>query len=307
MFSKYVDNSKNNDDSYKTINQIIDNILNYDNWLDPTIDPFTDEPLEYVVEKSFEDNKEIRIKNENFEYNYITFKYDTLIKGLEQNPIYEERVKQINGYFVIYTNGERTQYIINRGKGANALSILRKINNSDQNKIIEAESFDFDSDFFIWLISKFKNDNNIDEGEKLTLERVTGFKGSGNENQATLIGSGNDVMNLFSTMSFIIEMDSLTEILAKFKHEGNTYEIRFYDNNSQIDINISRYTGDYLQLSENVKKSSILLTSFILIIPAIINSFSDDEWDKDKENEFSNQTLKAVKHKIKVAEKMINE
>ncbi|AVP11493.1 hypothetical protein IDG47_09710 [Staphylococcus sp. EG-SA-6] len=307
MFSKYIDNSKNKDESYKSIDEIIDNILNYDKWLTPTIDPYTGDQLTYIVEKAFEMNKEVKIKGETFTFNLLSFKYDSLITGFENSPIYEERVKQTNGYFIIYTDGSRTQYIINRGTGSNALSILRKINNSESNKIIEAKTFSFNSDFFIWLISKFKNDNNIDENENITLERVTGFKGSGNANQATLIGAGNDVMNLFSTMSFIIEMDSLTEILAKFKYNEHTIEIRFYESNSQIDINIAKYTGEYLREAESLKNSLILLHSFILIIPAVINSFNNDEWNKEKEKKFSQETLEAVKIKIKKAEKMINE
>ncbi|NIX95462.1 hypothetical protein G6Y11_00195, partial [Staphylococcus aureus] len=47
MFSKYIDNSKNKDESYKSIDEIIDNILNYDKWLTPTIDPYTGDPLTY--------------------------------------------------------------------------------------------------------------------------------------------------------------------------------------------------------------------------------------------------------------------
>lgn len=306
MFSKYIDNSKNKDGLYRSIDEIIDNILNYDNWLTPTIDPYTGNPLRYSVEKAFSTNEEVKIKGKTFTFNLLSFKYDSLITGFEDSPIYEERIKQTSGYFIIYTDGSRTQYIINRGTGPNALSILRKVNNSESNKIIEAQKFGFKSDFFIWLISKFKNDNNIDENENITLERVTGFKGSGNENQATLMGAGNDVMNLFSTMSFIIEMDSLTEILAKFKYNKNTIEVRFYESNSQIDINIAKYTGEYLRETENLKNSLILLHSFILIIPAVINSFNNDEWNKEKENQFSKEILEAVKDKIKKAEKIIN-
>ncbi|WP_077700070.1 hypothetical protein [Staphylococcus hominis] len=306
MFSKYIDNSKNKDGSYRSIDEIIDNILNYDNWRIPTIDPYTGNPLTYSVEKAFTKNKEVKIKEKTFTFNLLSFKYDSLITGFENSPIHEERIRPTNGYLIIYTDGSRTQYIINRGTGPNALSILRKINNSESNKIIEAKKFDFNSDFFIWLISKFKNDNNIDENENITLEIVTGFKGSGNENQATLIGAGNDVMNLFSTMSFIIEMDSLTEILAKFKYNKNTIEIRFYESNSQIDINIAKYTGEFLSETEDLKKSLILLFSFLLIIPAVINSFNNDKWNKVKEKQFSKEILEAVKNKIEKAEKIIN-
>ncbi|WP_242439341.1 hypothetical protein [Staphylococcus delphini] len=184
--------------------------------------------------------------------------------------------------------------------GATALSILRKINNSDKHKIIEAKSFEFDSDVFLWLISKFKNDNKIDELEELVLKRVTGFK-----------GSGNDVMNLFSTLSFIIEMESLKEILVQFQHSRNIYEIRFFESNSQIDVKIENYVGDYILLSEEIRYAVILMHCFIEVIPTVINAYQTDienkDWGDDKKNDFSNQILKAVKHNIDKVEKTLND
>ncbi|TKG83633.1 hypothetical protein DB727_13685, partial [Staphylococcus aureus] len=137
MFSKYIDNSKNKDESYKSIDEIIDNILNYDKWLTPTIDPYTGDQLTYIVEKAFEMNKEVKIKGETFTFNLLSFKYDSLITGFENSPIYEERVKQTNGYFIIYTDGSRTQYIIHRGTGYKDLSILRKIKKRESKKKIK--------------------------------------------------------------------------------------------------------------------------------------------------------------------------
>lgn len=309
MYSKYVDNSKNQDGDYRNIEEIINNILDYENWRDNEIDTYTSEPLDYSINKYFDENKKATIKESDFEYNYFEYKFDSLMKGQEQNPIFAERIKTTSGFFVIYTDGMRTQYLIDKARGSNALKILRKFNNSDKNKIIEAQAFVFESDFFLWLVSKFKNDNNIDEVEELVLKSVTGFKGLGNQNQATLTGSGNDVMNLFSTLSFIIEMESLTEILAQFQHRKNTYEIRFYENNSQIDINIDNYTGDYVKEEETLKKSIVLLHCFIEIIPSVINSYNNDvdnnDWSKDKKGEFSTQILEAVKENIEKIEQTI--
>lgn len=116
-------------------------------------------------------------------------------------------------------------------------------------------------------------------------------------------------MNLFSTLSFIIEMESLTEILAQFQHCKNTYEIRFYENNSQIDINIDNYTGDYVKEEETLKKSKVLLHCFIEIIPSVINSYNNDvdnnDWSNDKKAEFSTQILEAVKENIEKIEQTI--
>ncbi|MTV19173.1 hypothetical protein [Staphylococcus delphini] len=309
MYSKYIDNSRKNDNSYRSIDEIIENIVNYSKWRKVEKDPYTGEDLDYSVMKCFEVNQELKIKDNIFKYNYIAFSFETLMKGQENNPVAAERKRPTTGFVVVYSDGERTQYIINRAMGATALSILRKINNSDKHKIIEAKSFEFDSDVFLWLISKFKNDNKIDELEELVLKRVTGFKGSGN--QATLTGSGNDVMNLFSTLSFIIEMESLKEILVQFQHSRNIYEIRFFESNSQIDVKIENYVGDYILHSEEIRYAVILMHCFIEVIPTVINAYQTDienkDWGDDKKNDFSNQILKAVKYNIDKVEKTLND
>src|SRR5690606_15055950 len=117
------------------------------------------------------------------------------------------------------------------------LRILRVINNSDRNKIIEAQSFNFTEDFFIWLISRFMEGNKIIvEEDSLSISRIIGFKGEGSQKQAILSGSGNEVMNLISSLSFLIEMDVMTEIEVRIIRGSETYEVRFYSKNSQIDV-----------------------------------------------------------------------
>lgn len=310
MFSKYIDNSTNDQGNYRSISEIINNIINYDEWRTEEKDSYSGDALNYNIDKIFNENKTMKINGTEFEYNYFEYRYESLMRGQEQNPITAERIKTTSGFFVIFTDGTRTQYLIDKARGSNALKILRKFNNSEKNKIIEAQSFEFDSNFFLWLISKFKNDNSLDEGENLVLKSVTGFKGLGNQNQATLTGSGNDVMNLFSTLSFIIEMESLTEILAQFNHLKHTYEIRFFESNSQIDINMEKYVGEYIKEDETTKKSIVLLHCFIEIIPSVINAYNQDiensEWNNNKENEFSKQILDAVKENIEKIEKTIN-
>ena len=309
MHSKFIDNSKNSDETHKSIDEIIENIIDYNSWRDKEKDPYTGESLDYVVTKRFDTNQELKINGNTFEYNLIEFSFETLLKGQENNPIDAERKRLTTGYIVIYSDGNRTQYIINRGRGSAALSILRKINNSEKNKIIQAQSFEFDSDIFLWLISKFKNDNKIDEREELTLKSVTGFKGSGNQNQATLTGSGNDVMNLFSTLSFIIEMESLEEILVQFQHARNIYEIRFFESNSQIEVRTENYVGNYISDSEGVRISAVLMHCFIEVIPTVINAYKTDveneDWGKEKKNEFSKQIFDAVKNNIEKMEKTL--
>lgn len=305
MYSKYIDNSKGTDDNYLSLDEILENIVNYQEWKNNESDPYTGEDLNYEIVKVFDDNQILDISGSSITYNYIKYSYDTVITQQEDNPIAAERLKTTYGALVIYSDGARTQYLVDKARGSNALRILRVINNADQNKIIEAQPFKFEEDFFIWLISRFMNESSVlDEEKSLRLNRIIGFRGERGERQAILSGSGNEVMNLLSSLSFLIEMDTMTEISTRLEYGNDTIEIQFYSKKSQLDINLVSYVGDYMLLPDDSKNPKVLLTSFIEVIPSIINAYNEDiktkSWDKAKRKEFILGIADSVKDRLDV-------
>ena len=229
MYSKYIDNSQKPNNTFFSMEEILENILDFPNWIDVKIDPVTEQPLKYEVQKGYEEDQKITIHDTEFSYNYIKYAYDVLITSQETNPISVERLRTVSGTIILYSDGNRTQYLVDRARGGTALRILRVISNAEKNKIIAAQPFDFSEDFFIWLIAKFMNDDKvIDEEESIVISRIIGFKGEGSQKQAVLSGSGNEVMNLLSSLSFLIEMDVMTEIEVRIEHESETFEFRFF-------------------------------------------------------------------------------
>ncbi|EGP5497580.1 hypothetical protein HCH26_03845 [Enterococcus faecium] len=283
--------------------EILENILDFPNWIDVKIDPVTEQPLKYEVQKGYEEDQKITIHDTEFSYNYIKYAYDVLITSQETNPISVERLRTVSGTIILYSDGNRTQYLVDRARGGTALRILRVISNAEKNKIIAAQPFDFSEDFFIWLIAKFMNDDKvIDEEESIVISRIIGFKGEGSQKQAVLSGSGNEVMNLLSSLSFLIEMDVMTEIEVRIEHESETFEFRFFSKNSQIDVLLDNYSGQYMMEINEIKNPKILLSSFIDIIPSIINGYSEDiqnkEWTKDSKRKFILGLVDSVKEKL---------
>ncbi|MDQ8564194.1 hypothetical protein Q3F62_13375, partial [Enterococcus faecium] len=262
-----------------------------------------EQPLKYEVQKGYEEDQKITIHDTEFSYNYIKYAYDVLITSQETNPISVERLRTVSGTIILYSDGNRTQYLVDRARGGTALRILRVISNAEKNKIIAAQPFDFSEDFFIWLIAKFMNDDKvIDEEESIVISRIIGFKGEGSQKQAVLSGSGNEVMNLLSSLSFLIEMDVMTEIEVRIEHESETFEFRFFSKNSQIDVLLDNYSGQYMMEINEIKNPKILLSSFIDIIPSIINGYSEDiqnkEWTKDSKRKFILGLVDSVKEKL---------
>lgn len=303
MFSKYIDNSIDENDAFMSMDEILTNILNFEEWRMVETDPFTQQPLKYEITKVYDENQEIEIKGTEFTFNYIKYSYDTVISGQETNPISVERLKTTSGAIVIYTDGIRTQYLVDRARGAAALRILRVINNSDKNKIIEAQSFNITEDFFIWLISRFMDGNRIiDEENSLSISRIIGFRGEGSQKQAVLSGSGNEVINLLSSLSFLIEMEVMTEIEVRILCGSETFEIRLYSINSQLDILVENFVGEYMMLPSEEKNPRILLNAFIDIIPSIMNAYNEEvdngNWTRNSKREFTLGLVDSVKEKL---------
>ncbi|HGF7955518.1 TPA: hypothetical protein QFQ30_000231 [Enterococcus faecium] len=303
MYSKYIDNSQKPNNTFFSMEEILENILDFPNWIDVKIDPVIEQPLKYEVQKGYEEDQKITIHDTEFSYNYIKYAYDVLITSQETNPISVERLRTVSGTIILYSDGNRTQYLVDRARGGTALRILRVISNAEKNKIIAAQPFDFSEDFFIWLIAKFMNDDKvIDEEESIVISRIIGFKGEGSQKQAVLSGSGNEVMNLLSSLSFLIEMDVMTEIEVRIEHESETFEFRFFSKNSQIDVLLDNYSGQYMMEINEIKNPKILLSSFIDIIPSIINGYSEDiqnkEWTKDSKRKFILGLVDSVKEKL---------
>ncbi|GIN59873.1 hypothetical protein J8TS2_41920 [Lederbergia ruris] len=140
MFSKYIDNSIDENDAFMSMDEILTNILNFEEWRMVETDPFTQQPLKYEITKVYDENQEIEIKGTEFTFNYIKYSYDTVISGQETNPISVERLKTTSGAIVIYTDGIRTQYLVDRARGAAALRILRVINNSVKLHIVPSKT-----------------------------------------------------------------------------------------------------------------------------------------------------------------------
>ena len=305
MYSKYINNLRKKDNSFVSMDEILENIVDNVENVNVEIDPVTNLPLKYEIQKGYKENQKIKIKDTDFEYNFIKYAYDTVIPSQENNPISAERLRTTSGTIVVYTEGSRTQYLIDKGRGSKALRILRIINNAEKNKIIESQYFDFSEDFFIWLIAKFMNDDRvIDEDESISISRIIGFKGEGIQKQAILSGSGNEVLNLLSSLSFLIEMDVMTEIEIRINHGNETFEFRFYSKNSQIDILLDNYTGQYMMDLQDDRDPKVLLNSFIDILPSIMNSYSEDlesgDWNQDSKRNFILGLVDSVKNKLEI-------
>jgi len=293
------------DNSGKSMEEILENMLNYENWLTPEVDPLTDDYLRYSVRKFFEENQLITLNNQEFTYNYIEYEYERVRPGEETNEMRSSRIYSISGYIIIYTDGINTQCITDRSGGDYTKTILRKLNNYSKRLELTPNPFTISEDMFIWMIYRVLNygEVSLDEDSHLLLQKIIGFKGSTNDRLAEVKGTGNKIMNLLSTLAFLFENEQVSFIKPRINYENETIEISL-DLNGTIDIDFDTYIGNHIIRQDYEKKSIVTLITFLEIIPKILTGYHNDKekedtpWSIDEKVRFFTSIGESIQEKI---------
>ncbi|MCU5582468.1 hypothetical protein OCF65_18700 [Bacillus toyonensis] len=295
--SRWTDNSK------KTMEEILENMLNYENWIDTEKDPKTGEDLRFQITKVFGENQKITINNHEITYNYISYEYEKVRPSEEDNDMRSSRIYSISGYIIIYTDGTNTQYITNRSGNDGTKTILRKLNNYNKKLEIMPNLFRISEDIFTWMIYRVLNysETSLEDDSHLLLKKIIGFKGSTQDRLAEVKGTGNKIMNLLSTLAFLFENEQVSFINPRIEYQNETIEVSL-DLNGTIDIDFESYVGDYLMRTEYERYSIVTLTTFLEIIPKILTSYHNDkdngDWSLDKKVQFFTGIGESIQEKI---------
>ncbi len=233
--------------------------------------------------KVFAENQIIELNDRRIIFNKINFSYDTISSGY--GPL-EDRTRRTQCFVIIYSNGVNINYIINRN--SDAQRVLREINKCEGRGEIVENNLDISSDFFIWLIYKvFKNENifEINDTSTITLKSINGFKGDTDDTLTKVSADGDTVMNLISTLSFMLESSKLT--LIKLITEYGIHEkIELtLSKKSIIGFEYRKYIGDFREEGEEKAISKLLLLIYLELLPLIIQTYkqekNDDNWNRE--------------------------
>ncbi len=300
------------DKSGQNMQKILDNIMGYEAWYDVDEDPYDKSKLKYNVEKVFSENQSIELNGSQVEFNMIKYEYEKLRPGATNESMRTARIQNLSGLVVIYSDGETTQYIINKSYTSNTLSTLRKINNCSKNSLITEDRYNVSEDFFMWMIYKFldKPGQALDESEEIIIESIIGFKGQTDDQLAEMSGNGNKIMNLISSLLFLFENESVSQLKTtirwKKKNSSECLELYLSSNNT-IDTDIDKYTGQYIFEDDETRTANALLMISLEIIPKMMAVYTTEKdegtWSEKTKKEFF---VKMVGEKIltKLKEKL---
>lgn len=228
------------------------------------------------IDKQFTDNLTLRLNNRDITYNLIRYSYNQISPGGQ--PL-EDRTVSKDGFIIPYFNGVCVNYIISRN--SDGQRILRKLLKYCGRNEVAKNSFDINSDFFVWMISKVYTSENIIETESeslgdLSLETIKGFKGDTEDLLTKVSATGESVINIISTLSFLLESKNLNQIKLDLEY-GNHDNIELVlTNKGTVSTDISKYQGEFEADVNNELLTKLYLVIYIEIMPILMQAYNSD-------------------------------
>lgn len=250
-------------------------------------------------EKSFIQNQTVTIDNRNIEYNVVDFSMNFITPGMTE---IDEQSSVIRGMIIVYTDGGKVQYIINRN--SDALKLLRKLlGYTGKNEIIENKLI-FNDDALMWFVKTvFTKENefsftDLQQNEQsLIINSIIGVRGE-TKDENKLSAHGDTVLKLISTLSFILESNLLKQIILRIEYTGHeNIELRLNDK-GVVSVDTDSYIGNYEDLDINPKKAQLLLLVYLDVLPKLRQAYLSEKADQNWETADKNTFFELIENKL---------
>lgn len=262
------------------------------------------------IQRAFSENQTIMLNGRNIQYNMIKCSYDQISSG--EQPLEDRTVRKF-AFIIPYYNGATVNYIIDQNTSAQKM--LRRLLSYTKKNEIERNVYKFSNDFFIWLLSKVYNSDNIIESNNdnlsdLQLNSIKGFRGDTEDLQTRVSATGESVMNIISTLSFLLESSRLNQIkveLCYSEHENISLILK----KDCIAIDFKPYLGSFEREDNDAKMAKLYLLVYLEILPLMEQEYQSDisngVWSRDTYIEFMNKVAKNLTERIKEKTNALNE
>lgn len=255
---------------------------------------------DWNIHKEFDKNKEIELGGQTIKYNYISYSYSQYYtKDLkDQSKVFK------SGFIIVYSNGKTIYYIVDQKSYAQKL--LRKLLSYNGKNEIEKSTYSFGTDFFIWLIYRVYNSNyNIEispDDKKLKLDAIKGFKGDTDDLQTKVTATGESVMNIISTLSFLLESNNLNQVKVDLNYSMHS-NITLTLQKDTVCIDPNSYCGIF-ETDETSEEtiSKLYLMVYLEILAQLrqeyYNDIDNEDWNTNVHSDFLQQVGKKLSEKI---------
>lgn len=292
------------DTQTKSLDKAIELLVDVVETEDKTSSMFWDN---WNVYKAFNENQIIKLNGKDIMYNVIKYSIDKII--FDSGVPVEDKTSQMEGIIIVYFNGTCVNYIVNNPSDAQKL--LRTLLSYKGKKEIIKNTYTFSNDFFYWLISKVYNSENIIETNNdnlydLQVESIKSIRGRTDDLQTTVSASGETVMNIISTLSFILESRNLKQVKVNLSY-SNHEDISLKLKNDVVDVDFKSYQGYFENDDADLKTAKIYLLIYLEILPILQQEYLTDcnngNW---KRGEFIKQVGDSLQEKVQNKIKNLN-
>lgn len=249
-------------------------------------------------------SEKIRIANHDVEYKFYRYSYDQVPQGADLDDSLNPHQ---SGWIIAYVDNKKIHYIINRYSLAQF--VLRKFLKYTQRNAIRQEMNRTYGDLFVWMISRVYNlENQIENGDDsapddVIIDDISGFKGKTENNLNTISAKGSSIVNILSTLSFLIESQNLKQITFHLNYDNIPPLNVILSTSSTVALNIVQYLA-YKTDCENKddEVARLFLRFYIEILPVIIQNYDGEletnKWGKDGCVKFLQTVAKALSDKV---------
>ncbi len=254
------------------------------------------------TEKAFNENQLINLNGREIQYNLIKCSYEQISAGI--GPV-EDRAVSKSANIIAYFTGSTVKYIITQNSRAQKL-LRMLLSYTGKNEILE-DNYQLTNEFFIWLISKVYNTENVIESDNddisyLQLDSIKGFKGDVEDEQTKVSAAGESVMNIISTLSFLLESKRLKQIKLDLRY-GEHENISLVLKNGSITIDFKSYQGLFERDGEDELLSKLYLLTYLEILPILVQEYQsnidDNIWNNNAYINFMENIAGTISEKIK--------
>lgn len=254
----------------------------------------------WTFNKIYDENQRIRLGDHDIEYNFIKYSYDqTTIDILSM----DDRTIRKTGFIIPYKSAGGINYIIDQNTSAQKL--LRKLLSYTNRNELEKSSFGFTDDFFMWLIYRVYNENiNVEmvpEGKILSIDSIKGFKGNTEDSLTQVSATGESVMNIISTLSFILESSSLNQVKLDVSYTNHA-NVSLKIQKGTVNIYFEEYQGEFEIEPEEKRIAQLYLMVYLEILPYLIQEYNSDvgneAWNHEVKIEFMRSVAKNLTDRV---------
>ena len=258
--------------------------------------------------KCFDENQTITMNNETVIYNMIHYRYDQMTVQATQE---EDRPLTKSGNIIVYQYRGAIYYIVDQNSRAKKL--LRKLLGYTDKNEINGNNFDLPEDFFVWLVNRVYNSEAViestsDDETALTLEEIKGIRGDTEDLQTKVSTSGESVMNVISTLSFLLESRRLNQVILTLSYTGHE-NICVKLQKSTVEYQ-RPYNGKYENDPKDALISKLYLLLYLEILPILEQEYrtniEDDVWNQEAYVSFLNVLKDSIIEKIENKIRAIN-